>query len=90
MAKFTVVVFPDEENAVDVISSTWILPSLSAEQNSKEKVCRYPPTKVRGAKLAKLLASHSSPSSDWLICTCRILGEYGKNILINLSAYIGK
>lgn len=84
MVKLVVVVFLDEQNAVDVISSTWILPSLSEGQNNQEQLCRYPPAKVRGEKLAKLLTNHSAPSSDWLICSCRVLGEYGKeNFLQN-------
>ncbi|XP_035700592.1 uncharacterized protein LOC118435800 isoform X1 [Folsomia candida] len=81
MIKFAVVIFPDEDNAIDVISSSWILPPLIANGGTQVKNCRYPPSKVRGAKLAKLVCNHQPPSSDWLVCSCRVLKEYGKQFV---------
>jgi hypothetical protein len=81
MKAFLVVVFPEDKNDIDVISSTWILPPLSIDKNSKEKLCRYPPKQIRGTKLVKLVREHQVPSSDWLIFSCRVLGEFGKNNL---------
>ncbi|OXA46455.1 hypothetical protein Fcan01_18842 [Folsomia candida] len=74
--KYAVILFPEEENAVDIISSVWVLPSMTSDPIKVEKPCRYPPPKVRGAKLAKLVKGHIPPSSDWLVLSCRILEEY--------------
>lgn len=79
--KYAVILFPEEENAVDIISSVWVLPSMTSDPIKVEKPCRYPPPKVRGAKLAKLVKGHIPPSSDWLVLSCRILEEYGNNLV---------
>ncbi|OXA52429.1 hypothetical protein Fcan01_12295 [Folsomia candida] len=76
MTKFAVVLFPDEEDCIDVISSSWVLPSMTPDQKGGEKICRYPPHSIRGAKLAKLVISHVQPSSTWLVCSCRVLCEF--------------
>ncbi|OXA46242.1 hypothetical protein Fcan01_18929 [Folsomia candida] len=79
MTKFAVVLFPDEEDCIDVISSSWVLPSMTPDQKGGEKICRYPPHSIRGAKLAKLVISHVQPSSTWLVCSCRVLCEFAIN-----------
>lgn len=87
MTKFAVVLFPDEEDCIDVISSSWVLPSMTPDQKGGEKICRYPPHSIRGAKLAKLVISHVQPSSTWLVCSCRVLCEFGKFRKLHIHLY---